>query len=79
MIEFIVEYASVFLALLIVLPVHEFAHAYSAHKCGDLTPKINGRLTLNPMAHFDTYGLVALLLVRFGWGKPVPVDRKSVV
>ena len=77
MVELIVEYASVFLALLIVLPVHEFAHAFVAHKCGDLTPKINGRLTLNPMAHFDTYGLVALLLVRFGWGKPVPVNPNN--
>lgn len=77
MIQTIVEYASVFLALLIVLPVHEFAHAFVAHKCGDLTPKINGRLTLNPMAHFDAYGLVALILVRFGWGKPVPVNPNN--
>ena len=77
MVETIIEYASVFLALLIVLPVHEFAHAFVAHKCGDLTPKINGRLTLNPLAHFDIYGLVALLLVHFGWGKPVPVNPNN--
>lgn len=77
MVQTIIEYASVFLALLIVLPVHEFAHAFVAYKCGDITPKINGRLTLNPMAHFDVYGLVALILVHFGWGKPVPVNPNN--
>lgn len=77
MVQTIIEYASVFLALLVVLPVHEFAHAFVAYKCGDITPKINGRLTLNPMAHFDVYGLVALILVHFGWGKPVPVNPNN--
>ena len=70
----LVEYISIFLALVIVMPAHEFAHAFVADKFGDDTPRVNGRLTLNPLAHFDTYGLLALMLVHFGWGKPVPVN-----
>ena len=53
----IIEYISVFLALILVLPVHEFAHAFAAVKNGDLTPKLAGRYTLNPLAHFDIIGL----------------------
>lgn len=70
----IISYIAVFLALMVVLPVHEFAHAFVADKCGDKTPRSYGRLTLNPLSHVDVYGLVALVLVHFGWGKPVPVN-----
>lgn len=70
----ILEYISVFLALIIVLPVHEFAHAFVAVKCGDITPKLNNRYTLNPLAHFDLMGLVCFVLVKFGWAKPMPVN-----
>lgn len=70
----ILNYISIFLALLIVLPVHEFAHAYVAVKNGDLTPKLAGRLTLNPLAHFDTIGLVCFVIAGFGWAKPVPIN-----
>ena len=73
----IVYYVSTFLAILIVLPIHEFAHAFVAVKCGDLTPKLNGRLTLNPLKHFDLYGLICMLLVRFGWAKPVPINPNN--
>jgi Zn-dependent protease len=61
-------------AILIGLSIHEFAHAYAAHKMGDDTAERAGRLTLNPMAHIDMMGFVALLLIGFGWGKPVPVN-----
>lgn len=74
MIDKLITYIAIFVALLIVLPVHEFAHAFVAHKFGDPTPKVNGRLTLNPLAHIDPYGLVMIVLVHFGWGKPVPVN-----
>ena len=77
MIEKIVEYVSIFLALLIVLPFHEFAHAFVADKFGDHTPRLNGRLTLNPIAHFDLFGLLSLLFVHFGWGKPVPINPNN--
>lgn len=70
----IIDYISIFLALLLVIPVHEFAHAFAAVKSGDNTPKINGRLTLNPLAHFDLLGLCCFVLAGIGWSKPVPVN-----
>lgn len=75
--KIIYEYIPIFLALLIVLPFHEFAHAFAAVKCGDMTPKLNGRYTLNPMAHFDALGLLCFVLAHFGWAKPVPVNPEN--
>ena len=57
--------------LLIALVIHEYAHARAAVALGDFTPKMMGRLTLNPAAHIDPIGLIMLLLVHFGWAKPV--------
>ncbi len=62
------------LALVFSLSLHEASHAYVAYKCGDNTPKAYGRLTLNPFKHFDWLGTLMLLLVGFGWAKPVPVN-----
>jgi len=62
------------LALVVAITVHEFAHAWTAVRLGDPTPKIQGRLTLNPLAHMDPLGTLMLLVVRFGWGKPVQFD-----
>lgn len=70
----VVSYICVFLAVMIVLPFHEFAHAFAAVKCGDDTPRVNGRYSLNPFAHFDVVGLVCFVLVGFGWAKPVPIN-----
>lgn len=70
----ILEYIAKFLALLIVLPLHEFAHAFVAVKNGDQTPRFAGRYTLNPLAHFDVTGLICFVLVGFGWAKPVPIN-----
>jgi Zn-dependent protease len=53
--------------------VHEFAHAYVADRLGDPTPRAHGRLTLNPLAHLDLVGTLLILLVGFGWAKPVPI------
>lgn len=61
-------------ALVIAITIHEFAHAYAAERLGDPTPRLMGRLTLNPLAHLDPLGTLMLLLVRFGWGKPVQFD-----
>lgn len=77
MVDKIIEYISIFLALMIVLPIHEFAHAFAAVKNGDLTPKINNRYTLNPLAHFDTVGLICFAIIGFGWAKPVPVNPNN--
>lgn len=60
--------------LLIALPLHEFAHAKVAALLGDDTPERSGRLTLNPFAHIDIFGVIALLLMGIGWAKPVPVS-----
>ncbi len=60
--------------LIIALALHEYAHAWAAVKMGDFTPKMMGRLTLNPMAHIDPIGLVVLLIARFGWAKPVVIN-----
>jgi Zn-dependent protease len=59
------------LSLLIGITVHEFAHAWEANRLGDPTPKRLGRLSLNPIRHLDPFGTIFLLLVGFGWGKPV--------
>lgn len=61
-------------ALMAAITIHEFSHAYVADRLGDPTPKLAGRLTLNPLAHLDPLGTLMLILVRFGWGKPVPID-----
>lgn len=60
--------------IIIALTFHEFAHAKVANMLGDPTPKLQGRVTLNPMAHIDIIGFIALLLVGFGWGKPVAIN-----
>lgn len=60
--------------LLTAFAVHEFAHAWTADRFGDSTPRDNGRLTLNPMAHLDPMGSLMLIVVGFGWAKPVPVN-----
>jgi len=71
-------YPSTLIAHLIVLVIaftfHEFAHAWTANYFGDPTPKMNGRLTLNPLAHLDPIGSLLLLVAGFGWAKPVPIN-----
>lgn len=74
LISTLIAYLANFLVILIVLPCHEFAHAFAAVKCGDDTPKFAGRYTLNPFAHFDPIGLIMMILIGFGWAKPVPVN-----
>ena len=66
--------AAYVLALLFSLALHEWAHAFVATKQGDDTPKLFGRLSLNPLAHIDYLGIGCLLLFGFGWAKPVPVN-----
>ncbi len=73
----ILEYISIFLALLVVLPLHEFAHGFAAVKCGDYTPKLYKRYTLNPLAHFDILGLCFFVFAGFGWAKPMPVNPNN--
>ena len=77
MVETVLFYAASVLAIVFVLVPHEFAHALAAHLNGDLTPKMNGRLTLNPVKHFDPVGFVMCALVGFGWARPVPINTAN--
>lgn len=64
-------------ALLIGVTIHEFAHAFMADRSGDPTPRLEGRLTLNPFAHLDPLGTIFLFLAGFGWGKPVVINPRN--
>ena len=63
--------------ILLILPVHELAHAFAAHLCGDNTAQWHGRLTLNPFKHLDVWGTVMMLTVGIGYAKPVPVNPRN--
>lgn len=64
-------------AVLIAITFHEYAHAFAADKLGDDTPRRQGRLTLNPLAHLDPIGSIMLIFAGFGWGKPVEVNSSN--
>ncbi|MFD3156267.1 site-2 protease family protein [Haloimpatiens sp. FM7330] len=64
-------------AILVAFTVHEYAHAKMADKLGDKTPKFQGRLTLNPLSHIDIFGFIMILLVGFGWAKPVETNPRA--
>ena len=61
--------------ILIASTVHEYAHGWAAFKLGDPTAKAAGRLTLNPLKHIDPIGAISMVLFRFGWSKPVPINE----
>lgn len=62
------------LIILVSVSIHEYSHAKAADILGDPTPRLSGRLTLNPLAHLDPIGFLALLIIRIGWAKPVPIN-----
>lgn len=66
------------ITLVIALSFHEFAHAWTANFFGDDTPRLHGRLTLNPLAHLDPIGSLMLIVAGFGWAKPVPVNMYAL-
>ncbi|MCC6713331.1 MAG: site-2 protease family protein [Candidatus Dadabacteria bacterium] len=63
--------------ILLSLTVHEYFHGWTANKLGDPTAKMQGRLTLNPIAHLDILGTILMFIVGFGWAKPVPIDPRN--
>ena len=63
-------------AVLIALTFHEVSHGYMAYRLGDPTAKALGRLSLNPLHHLDPIGAICLLLFRFGWARPVPINSR---
>ena len=76
-IGFLKQLACMLPVMLLSLTLHEWGHAYAAHLNGDDTAKSLGRMTLNPLKHIDPIGFLAILLVGFGWAKPVPVNPRN--
>lgn len=74
--DFIMNTIMLLPAIVIGLSFHEFAHGIVSYKLGDPTPKIQGRLTINPAAHIDPFGFIALIFAGFGWGVPVQIDPR---
>ncbi len=73
----IIYIISSLVVIFLTLPIHEFAHGFTAVKLGDDTPRWEGRLTLNPFAHIDYVGALFILLFGFGWAKPVGVNARN--
>jgi len=73
-----VSFIGFVIAIGVGITVHEFMHAYAAHELGDDTGRLMGRMTLNPLAHFDFFGSILLVLVGFGYGKPVPFNESRL-
>jgi Zn-dependent protease len=73
-----VQFGGFVIAIVLGITVHEFMHAYAAHRLGDDTGRLMGRLSLNPMAHFDFFGSLLLVLAGFGYGKPVPFNESRL-
>lgn len=72
--EAVIVFLITIFVYLISLSLHEFAHSYTAYKMGDSTPKISGRLTLNPFKHLSMSGFFMFVLLGIGWAKPVPIN-----
>ncbi len=70
----LMQVLAVCMIVFLVMPLHELAHGFIAYKLGDNTAKNMGRLSFNPMSHIDKVGAVMILLVGFGWAKPVPIN-----
>ena len=75
--DLIMHVLAVLIVVFLILPLHECAHGWVAYKLGDGTAKATGRLTLNPLVHFDPLGAIGILLFSFGWAKPVPVNASN--
>ncbi|MCR5782686.1 MAG: site-2 protease family protein [Clostridia bacterium] len=74
----LVMLASLAMIFLVAMPVHEWAHAYTAHKQGDDTARLQGRMTINPMAHLTLIGCLMIAFIGFGYAKPVPVNINNL-
>lgn len=75
--EVLISLCSVIFVLFCTLPIHEYAHAKVATWLGDDTPRLTGRLTLNPLKHLDPFGSILILLFGFGYAKPVQVNMRN--
>ncbi|MCL2365694.1 MAG: site-2 protease family protein [Oscillospiraceae bacterium] len=75
--EVLVSILLIVIPFMICITVHELAHGFTAYRLGDNTAKNQGRLTLNPIRHIDPFGLLMIVVFRFGWAKPVPVNMNT--
>ncbi len=75
--EFLIVSNAYILVIVISLSLHEFAHGLAAYKCGDTTPKMQGRLSINPLNHIDPIGFICCALFGFGWAKPVQINPSN--
>jgi Zn-dependent protease len=73
-----IGFVAFIVAIVLGITVHEFMHAYAAHRLGDDTGRMLGRMSLNPMAHLDPFGTLLLVLAGFGYGKPVPFNESRL-
>ena len=73
-----IAFVAFIVAIVLGITVHEFMHAYAAHRLGDDTGRLMGRMTLNPLAHFDLFGTLLLVVAGFGYGKPVPFNESRL-
>lgn len=73
-----VNFVIFLVALIVAVTFHEFAHAFVALQLGDVTAKLLGRVSLNPIRHLDLFGSLAFIFVGFGWGKPVPINPNNM-
>ena len=73
-----IAFIAFLVAIVLGITVHEFMHAYAAHRLGDDTGRLLGRMTLNPLAHFDLFGTLLLVVAGFGYGKPVPFNESRL-
>jgi len=76
--ENLIYYLFLAIALVIGITIHEYSHALAADRLGDPTPRSLGRLSLNPLRHLDPLGTLMIFILRFGWGKPVPIDTYNL-
>ena len=77
LVDLFLMFAAYMALLFVMLPVHELAHAFVADRLGDDTPRWHGRLRLNPFAHLDTVGSLMLVLIGYGYARPVPVNPRN--
>lgn len=75
--DVVMRILAILIIVFLILPLHECAHGWVASKLGDPTAKLTGRLTLNPLVHFDPLGAFWMLIFDFGWARPVPVDASN--
>ena len=75
--DFIIFTVAYVLVVVLSLSLHEFAHAIVAYKCGDSTPKMQGRVSINPMKHIDPIGIICCAFFGFGWAKPVQINPSN--